>query len=89
MSNIDVASAHPSRHLLVSDDKEATRNPKKGRDTSLFRVFACGPREEESWWKLQLDDSSLQADHCSMGSIICAQFGKDALDSTLYGFLGD
>ena len=39
--------------------------------------------------KLQPDDSPLQPDHRGVRSIIGAQLGKDGLDSTLDGFLGD
>jgi hypothetical protein len=42
-----------------------------------------------AWWELQLDDSSLHADHGGVRSIIGAQLRKDGLDSTLDGFLGD
>ena len=42
-----------------------------------------------SRWELQLDDPSLQSDHCGVGSIVGAQFRKDVLDSTLDGFLRD
>jgi len=49
-----------------------------------------GPNiEEASSWKLQLDDSSLQANHCCMRSIIGTEFRKDALHPTFDGFLGD
>jgi len=39
--------------------------------------------------ELQLDDSSLQTDHCGVGSIVSAQFRKNALDSTLDGLFRD
>jgi hypothetical protein len=46
-------------------------------------------RRAAEWWKLQLDDASLQADHRRLRSVAGAQFGKDVLDSPLDGFLGD
>ena len=51
--------------------------------------LGCSSGEQAAGQKLQLDDSSLQADHGGMGSIIRAQFGKDVLDSALHGFLSD
>ena len=39
--------------------------------------------------ELQLDDPSLQSDHGRVGSIVGAQFRKDALDPALHGFLRD
>jgi hypothetical protein len=39
--------------------------------------------------KLKVDDPSFEPNHCGLRSIICAQFGKNALDSTLDGFLRD
>ena len=38
---------------------------------------------------LQFDDSSLQADHRGVRSVVCAQFRKDGLDSALNRFLRD
>ena len=39
--------------------------------------------------KLQLDDPSLQPDHCGVRSIVSPQLGKDGLDSALDGFFRD
>ena len=39
--------------------------------------------------KLQLDDPSLQPDHCGVRSIIGAQFRKNAFDPAFDGFLRD
>src|SRR6185437_3183439 len=44
---------------------------------------------EPGWVKLQVDDSSLQADHSGVGSIVSTQFRKNALDPTLDRFLRD
>ena len=38
---------------------------------------------------LDLNDAAFQRDHCRLRSIIGAQFGKDVLDTSFDGFLGD
>lgn len=76
------------RSLLVWNIVETNRNPKKSCDGHSLEFFMRLGRVS-SRWKLQLDDSSFQADRCGVGSIIGAQFGKDGLDSTLDGLLGD
>src|SRR5271165_6024987 len=39
--------------------------------------------------ELQLDNSSLYADRCGVGSIVSTQLGKDGFNSTLDSFFGD
>jgi hypothetical protein len=67
--------------------RRPNRNPNQSRDLHSLEFRAW--EEEGGCWKLQLDDSSLQANHGGMRSIVRAQFRKDALDSALDGFLRD
>jgi hypothetical protein len=45
--------------------------------------------EMVGWRGLQFDDSSLEADHGSVRSVVGTQLGKNALDPTLNRFLRD
>jgi hypothetical protein len=73
--------------LLVSAVLKSNRSPKRVK-SSLFR--ALGLTQEGTWrGKLKFDDPPLQADHGRLGSVAGAQFGKDVLDSSLYGFFSD
>jgi hypothetical protein len=55
----------------------------------LIEAFGFRRYRGSPWGKLELDNASFQPDDCGVGSIIGAQLGKDALDSTLDGLLGN
>jgi hypothetical protein len=77
-----ILSYEPECHIA-----DAHQYPKESRNRHSFefgmQVWRGGGQ------KLQFDDPSLHANHGGVGSIVCAQLGKDVLDSALHGFLGD
>ncbi len=81
--------AHLSVHNQTPPFEDESK-PQKERWPSLFRVRVLHFSEAgKPRWKLKLDDSSFQADHCGVRSIVGTEFRKDALHSTFDGFLGD
>ena len=64
-------------------------SPKRVKSRLFWVLEFVQGRGRRGGWKLQLDDSSFQADHCRLRSVVGAQFGEDVLDSPLNGFLGD
>src|SRR5271157_4127796 len=74
-----IPSYEPECHIA-----DAHRYPKESRNRHSFESG-----EKAGGQKLQFDDPSLHANHGGVGSIVCAQLGKDGLDSALHGFLGD
>ena len=72
--------------LLFSVILSASKAPKELNRHSLG-FWDSG--EDLTRGELKLDNSSLQPDHCRMGSVAGAQFGEDVLDSPLDGLLGD
>jgi len=87
MWNTAVAKS-PFWTLLGCYVVKENRCPKKSFNCHSLEFCIFG-RKKASGWKLQIDDSSLQTDRDGMCSIIGTEFGKDALYSTLDGFLGD
>jgi hypothetical protein len=87
MLNIGVAKNALSHYIAIFRCSESASEAQK----------EAYPHSLGSWYlrtgvepaRLQLDDSSLQADHGRLRSIVGAQFGEDVLDSPLDGFLGD
>jgi hypothetical protein len=80
-------NTHPFVRTRVSHC-DVRRYPKESRNRHSFG-FGMQAGEVVGRRGLQFDDSSLQADHRGVGSIVGAQFGKNALDSAFDRFLGD
>ena len=69
---------------------------KRGNEGTHFQVIGSHARlkaqkgiRRQLFRELEFDDSALQPDHGSMGSVVSPQFGEDASDSAFDGFFGD